>query len=66
MAKNNKDNKRGLGRGLDSLIPKIEDMENDKTKESSLTLEDILSDSEEENKEEETTNEIKEENSEGE
>lgn len=48
MAKNNKDNKRGLGRGLDSLIPKIDDIEEEKSGRSSLTLEDILSNSEEE------------------
>jgi len=44
MAKNNKENKRGLGRGLDSLIPKINDSDEDeKSEKSSLTLEDILS-----------------------
>jgi len=44
---NNKDNKRGLGRGLDSLIPKIDDGKEKKSELSSLTLEDILSNSEE-------------------
>jgi hypothetical protein len=44
MAKNSESNKRGLGRGLDSLIPKIED--NEEKDKSFLTLEDILSDSE--------------------
>jgi len=44
---NNKDNKRGLGRGLDSLIPKIDDDKEEKSEISSLTLEDILSNSEE-------------------
>lgn len=59
MAKNNKDNKRGLGRGLDSLIPKIDDIEEEKAKRSSLTLEDILSNSEEENKAKDTSSEEK-------
>jgi len=58
MAKNNRDNKRGLGRGLDSLIPKIDDVGEEKSEKSSLTLEDILSNSEEEeNKTENTASE---------
>ncbi len=43
-----KKNKRGLGRGLDSLIPKIDDGEDEKNKKSSITLEDILSNTEDE------------------
>jgi len=54
------DNKknRGLGRGLDSLIPKIDD-EDEKSKNSSITLEDILSNSN--NKEKNGNNEESEE-----
>lgn len=60
MAKKNKDTKRGLGRGLDSLIPKIDDGEEEKSNKSSLTLEDILSNSKEETDEiEEETEEKK-------
>lgn len=46
MTKNSKNNKRGLGRGLDSLIPKIEI--NEEKNNSSITLEDILSSFEDE------------------
>ncbi|MBZ9570485.1 AAA family ATPase [Methanobrevibacter sp. TMH8] len=64
MAKNNKDNKRGLGRGLDSLIPKIDESEEEKSNKSSLTLEDILSNSEEEENENIETEKTEEEKTE--
>lgn len=46
MAKSNKNSKKGLGRGLDSLIPKIEN--NEEKNNPSVTLKDILSNSEDE------------------